>query len=141
VFSEETGNLALDQSEPGLCAILDEHALKLLEELPPLGSLGDRVRDLLARQLSGGDTSAETTALSLKMSVRTLHRRLSAEGTSHKKLLEELRRKLAASYLRDGGLAISEITYLLGFSEPSAFHRAFRRWTGKTPMQFRATTP
>jgi AraC-like DNA-binding protein len=74
----------------------------------------------------------------LKMSVRTLHRRLSDEGTSHKQLLEQLRRELAATYLRERAIAISEAAYLLGFSEPSAFHRAFRRWTGQTPAEFRA---
>ena len=81
--------------------------------------------------------SAETVADHLRMSARTLSRRLADEGTSHKAILDELRADLARRYLEDAELAISEVAFLLGFSEPSAFHRAFKRWTGQTPSQFR----
>ncbi len=137
VFAATDLERPLQQSEPGLCAILDQHASDLLAKLPTIGSFSDRVRELLAGQLAGGNPTSQEMARVLKMSVRTLHRRLTEEGTSHKQLLEQLRRELAGNYLRDQQIAISEVAYLLGFSEPSAFHRAFRRWTGKTPAAFR----
>jgi AraC-like DNA-binding protein len=71
------------------------------------------------------------------MTPRTLQRRLKAHGISYQKLLENLRKDLAKSYLRERRLAIGELAYLLGYSEPSAFQRAFKRWTGMTPDNFR----
>ncbi|MCP4755298.1 MAG: helix-turn-helix domain-containing protein [Proteobacteria bacterium] len=55
----------------------------------------------------------------------------------YRKILDETSRRLAVSYLQDGELSIAEIAYLLGFSEPSAFHRSFKRWTGRTPTEYR----
>jgi AraC-like DNA-binding protein len=72
------------------------------------------------------------------MSVRTLHRSLAAEGTTYRELLDQLRCDLATRHLADDRISIAEIAFLLGFSEISAFHRAFRRWTDRTPAEFRA---
>ncbi len=58
-------------------------------------------------------------------------------GTSHQELLDEMRQEPAIRYLREPGMAVCEVAYLLGFSESSAFHRAFKRWTGKTPNEYR----
>jgi AraC-like DNA-binding protein len=71
------------------------------------------------------------------VSPRTLQRRLREEGTTFLGLLEETQRALAEFYLRRPEVAICEVSYLTGFSQPSAFHRAFRRWTGLTPGEFR----
>ena len=81
--------------------------------------------------------SLEVVAERLGMSARTLQRKLHASGTSHQELLDEMRRDLAVRYLREPGMAVCEVAYLLGFSESSAFHRAFKRWTGTTPSEFR----
>jgi AraC-like DNA-binding protein len=70
------------------------------------------------------------------MSVRTMRRALAAEGTSYRALLEQLRREAAARHLSDGR-SVAEVAFLLGFKEVSAFHHAFRAWTGTTPLQFR----
>jgi AraC-like DNA-binding protein len=75
------------------------------------------------------------------MSLRTLQRRLNDEGASYKGILDETRRELAAHYMAESHRSINEITYLLGFSEPSNFSRAFRRWTGKSPSAYRAQSP
>ncbi|HTS82577.1 MAG TPA: helix-turn-helix domain-containing protein [Myxococcaceae bacterium] len=69
----------------------------------------------------------------------TLQRRLAAEGATFNGLLEEARRTFAMSYLADRKLAAYEVSFLLGYSEPATFFRAFKRWTGKTPQQYRAT--
>jgi AraC-like DNA-binding protein len=70
-------------------------------------------------------------------SARTLRRRLADADTSFQRVVDELRRELAASYLGDPGIKTAEVAFLLGFAEVSTFHRAFRRWTGTTPVAFR----
>ena len=77
-------------------------------------------------------------ALRLKVSVRTLHRSLAAEGTSYRRLLDQLRLDIAERHLMDDRMSVAEVAFLVGFSELSAFHRAFKRWTGRTPVTFRA---
>lgn len=126
------------KADPGLAIVLDRHAQGLLDALPKVNSLADRVRTLLAKELQGGNPSAAHIAEALHMSARTLARRLTDEGTSHKVLLSELRAELAKRYLGDASLSVGEVAFLLGFSEPSAFHRAFKRWTGTTPASFRS---
>jgi AraC-like DNA-binding protein len=71
------------------------------------------------------------------MSTRTLHRRLYEEGTSFVDLLDETRRELAAGYIRRSDYSVGEVAYLLGFAETSSFNRAFRRWTGMSPSEYR----
>lgn len=82
----------------------------------------------------------DEVAKRLRMSRRTLHRQLAEEGTSFAELLDGLRRDLAAQYLTQARLAIGEIAFLLGLSEPSAFHRAFKRWYGAAPGEYRRRT-
>ncbi|MEE9265906.1 MAG: helix-turn-helix transcriptional regulator, partial [Gammaproteobacteria bacterium] len=100
-----------------------------------------QVRARLTEQLSSGHATQNSVADALHMSLRTLQRRLNDEGTSYKGLLDETRRELAAHYMAETHRSINEITYLLGFSEPSNFSRAFRRWTGKSPSAYRAQSP
>ena len=71
------------------------------------------------------------------MSTRTLHRRLADGGTSFRELLEQTRASLAEGYLHQTDMPITEISYLLGFSDVASFSRAFKRWTGSTPKHFR----
>lgn len=104
-------------------------------------SVAMQVRARLTEQLSSGHATQETVADALHMSLRSLQRRLHDEGTSYKALLDETRRELAAHYMAESHRSINEITYLLGFSEPSNFSRAFRRWTGKSPSGYRAKPP
>lgn len=105
------------------------------------GHVAMRVRARLTEQLSSGHASQESIADALHMSVRSLQRCLDNEGTSYKSLVDETRRELAAHYIAESHRSINEITYLLGFSEPSNFSRAFRRWTGKSPSAYRAAAP
>ena len=96
-----------------------------------------RAKVALLEHLPSGQVSEEVVAQALNMSLRTMQRKLRDETTSYKELLEETRRDLAQEYVRNPHVAIGEITYLLGFSEPSSFSRAFRRWTGRSPTEFR----
>lgn len=104
-------------------------------------SVAMQVRARLTEQLSSGHATQDSVANALHMSLRSLQRRLKEEGTSYKDLVDETRRELAAHYMAESHLSINEITYLLGFSEPSNFSRAFRRWTGRSPSAYRADAP
>jgi YesN/AraC family two-component response regulator len=109
-------------------------------------STTQRLQRLLEGELRSGDPKLEHLAARLHMSPRTLHRRLGEEGTGFRRVLAGLRRELAARHLREARLPLGEIGFLLGFSETSAFHRAFRRWTGWRPLAYRrahaaATSP
>jgi len=137
VFDSVYSSLPIIKADPSLCALLDRHARELLARYPREDSLVERIRTLLKDELNGGDASLEVVAERLGMSARTLQRKLQASGTSHQELLDEMRRDLAVRYLREPGMAVCEVAYLLGFSESSAFHRAFKRWTGTTPSEFR----
>jgi two-component system LytT family response regulator len=100
-------------------------------------STTQRLWRLLEEELHDGTPTLRHLAHRLHMSPRTLHRRLGAEGTGFRRVLAELRRELAARHLREARLALGEIGFLLGFSEVSAFHRAFRRWTGWPALAYR----
>jgi len=96
----------------------------------------DRVRVRLVELLSSGVTHEDEVARSLHVSRRTLQRRLAEQGTNYKTLFDEARRELALRYIGEQGMSIKEATYVLGFSEPSNFTRAFKRWTGASPSQY-----
>jgi two-component system LytT family response regulator len=97
----------------------------------------ESLRRLLEQELCGGNPTLPHMATRLHMSARTLHRRLDEEGTAFRQVVDEVRRELAERHLRERVLPIGEIGFLLGFSESSAFHRAFKRWTGWRPLAYR----
>lgn len=130
-----------ERADAGLLSLLERHAGELLARIGSVDTFGDRVRTLIVGELDGGNPSAENLADKLGMSVRTMSRRLRAEDTSHKALLDEVRAGLAERYLADDDLAVSDVAFLLGFSEPSAFHRAFKRWFGVSPSRKREEKP
>jgi AraC-like DNA-binding protein len=103
------------------------------------GDVIGRVRAAIADELPSGTPTDEVIARAVCMSPRTLRRRLFALGTSYTQLLDEVRRELAKQYLVDPSCSLSEAGFLLGFSEASAFSRAFKRWSGQTPSEFRDT--
>ncbi|MFH8726917.1 AraC family transcriptional regulator [Streptomyces termitum] len=96
-----------------------------------------RVRHLIGRALPAGPVpTPEQLAERLSVSPQTLRRRLAAEGTTYQRLRDQVRRDHAIAELTAGRVSIEELSRRLGFSEPSAFHRAFRRWTGETPRAY-----
>jgi AraC-like DNA-binding protein len=123
-------------ANPELARHNDDLAQRYLAQMAQR-TLVERVHAVLIEQLTG-TVSPATVAASLGMSSRSLQRRLKDVGTSYATLLDETRRDLACSYLRRETYSITEIAFLLGFDDSSAFARAFRRWIGKTPSAFRA---
>lgn len=121
-----------------LFRVLEDHARRLLGEVPmqEAGVL-DTLRDELRARLRGGDASVAAVAKALGMSERTLQRRLEEFQVSYSDVLNEVREELGREYLREPDVSIAEIAFLLGFSDQSAFGRAFKRWTGSTPRAWR----
>ena len=125
------------RAEPRLLAMLDRQLAGLLSALPEDRSFQATVRRFMKDELPEQEPGMATIAAKLHMSPRSLQRRLTSEGTSFAKVLFELRRDLAQRYLRDERIAIGEVGFLLGFLDVAAFQRAFKRWTGSTPAQYR----
>lgn len=121
-----------------LLRVLEEHAGRTIASLRSSETLESSVTRLLTKALRGGDPSLEAIAKALHLSPRTLQRRLQAEGCSFADVLDRTRRSTADVYLKERSLALTEIAYLLGFSEQSAFSRAFQRWYGVAPSRYRA---
>jgi AraC-like DNA-binding protein len=138
-FSFDAARLeaGLVSSESRLHDVILKHAEKMLEELPRKRNLAERVRSAIAAELEGGNPSVVQVARRFHMSPRTLERRLEREGAMFSNLLEEVRRTLALRYVARQDLELAEIAFLLGYSQTTAFHRAFKRWTGETPLQYR----
>jgi AraC-like DNA-binding protein len=137
VIARDVWDMPRTGGNPDLFSILDTHARMLLEQLPNPGDTVGRVREALDAELRGGDPTLESVARRLAMSPRTLQRRLSDRGVLFSRMLDEMRFRAAKTYLAPGDIAGSEVAYLLGFAEPSSFNRAFKRWSGQTPTEFR----
>jgi AraC-like DNA-binding protein len=114
----------------------DQQCRELAAQLAPDAAVAARVRRDLINAMDGGDPSMPAVSRRLGMSARTLHRRLAEEGARFEDLLDGIREEFAKRYLARGTVAASEVAYLVGFQSPTAFFRAFKRWTGGTPLAF-----
>jgi AraC-like DNA-binding protein len=119
--------------------VLSERADALLKNLESSKSVRGRVETLLMPILHTGDANVDRIASKMGLSRQTLFRRLKAEGATFEKVLDELRHKLALGYLSGKKVSVNETAYLVGFSEPAAFSRAFKRWTGNSPRAMRTS--
>lgn len=119
-----------------LAKLLRQHAETLLSQLEQTQTLSGKVQTLLIEHLPKGEADIERIAATLCMSRWTLNRRLKEENTSYQQLLEQTRKQMAQDYLKQN-LTITEVAFMLGFSEPSAFNRAFKRWAGEAPGAYR----
>lgn len=117
--------------------VLKAHSEALLERLDRSKSMAARVELLLAPLLPGGGATMGVVASQLGLSRPSLFRKLRAEGVTFEEILDGLRRKLALRYLSGDDLSVKETAFRLGFSEPASFSRAFKRWTGESPLAVR----
>jgi AraC-like DNA-binding protein len=124
-------------ADDALTGYLDRLAEQTLTALGDANTLQNRVRQALLSDLSAGVPTLDRLGRVLGMSARTLQRGLHLEGTTFAAVLTQLRQDMAAPLLRDGQLAVAEVAFLLGYRDPSAFQRAFRRWTGRSPRAYR----
>jgi AraC-like DNA-binding protein len=119
-----------------LALMHDEVLMKYLVRIKK-GDLVHQIQSLMIDQLPSGKITDQMIARELHLSERTLQRKLRDNGTSFRQVLESVRKMVALQYIRDTGTSMTEIAFLLGFSEQSAFSRAFKKWTGKSPVQYR----
>lgn len=136
LFPLEAVDRALPGTNPQFARMHDQLNVDYLAQLRE-GDLVHRVKAGIIDALPSGPVGNETVARDLGMSVRSLQRRLAEAGTSFRDLLDTSRHEMALGYIRDPGIEMVEIAFLLGFSDQSAFSRAFKRWTGKTPNAVR----
>lgn len=113
--------------------VLGRHAEQLLKDLESSKATCGRVQALLMPILHTGDISMDAVAAKLGRSRQTLYRNLKDEGVTFEQVLDDLRHKLALHYIEGKRVSVNETAYLVGFSDPSAFSRAFKRWTGRSP--------
>lgn len=139
VFEREVLDWPLVAADAGLFAVLERHADSLLANLPEVESFATKVREMIAGELRRGEIpTISAIASRLHMSERSLHRRLVDCGLRFRDEVDSLRRGLALRYLEESRIQIGEVAFLLGYSDPRAFHRAFKAWTGETPAAYRA---
>src|SRR5262245_3499502 len=138
LIDQEVWRTPSKRGNPGVLQVLAQHADLLVQKLPSGPDLVERTRRVIGARVRGGDSSLESVARELGTSGRSLQRHLNELGFSYHALADEVRAATARLYLAQPDIAITEIAYLLGFSDPSTFNRAFRRWTGSSPSQSRA---
>ena len=129
--------LPIASADPGLRALMDAQAQQLLRDFDSSANLGNEVRALIARALPDGEPGLDAVAARLGLSSRALQHRLRQNGLVFRDLVDGVRRALVLHYLEDKGIALLDVAFLLGFSEQSAFSRAFRRWFGCSPQAYR----
>lgn len=139
IFDSGFLNTTVIEPNPNLLLLFEKNANEILETLTTTNiTYSHLVNDILVAEVMKCNLpEIETVAKKLSLSVRNLQLYLQKEGTSYTRLTREIRKNVAEKHLKDRNISIDEISYLLGFSETSAFHRAFKNWTGITPAQFR----
>lgn len=136
-FAEKLARLPLPGSDPEVHALLLSRADRMLEEVMSQKTISLAVQRFVVRDLREGGPTPESVARALHMSPRTLSRRLACEGTTFNVLVEDVRKERAFELLRDPKIPLTEVAFLLGFSHVESFYRAFKRWTGTTPLLHR----
>lgn len=127
--------------DAGLVSLAERHLERRSGELPPAETFAARARRVLLEELELGEPTLARLAARLRMSERTVQRRLGDEGTSMQALLDDVRCEISLRQLAETTRTIAEIAYAVGFAEVRAFHRAFKRWTGSTPAAYRQPGP
>jgi len=138
VLTRATWDLPNRAPSSDLLRTLEELATRMLTSLGSRKLVKAQVARLIVEELEGGEPSLSKVARRMAVSPRTLQRRLELDETSFADVLDETRRQFAKAYVNEPDLALTEIAYLLGFSEQSAFTRAFQRWYGVAPSQYRS---
>ncbi len=135
-FTTEAVDKNLPGSNPQLAELNDQIMIEYLAQLDQ-DHITQKVKAIIIDHLPSGSVTDEGVARALHMSSRKLQRQLQSDGTTFNTLLNEIRQDLAKQYVRDQDISMTEIAFLLGFSESSAFSRAFKRWTGVSPSAYR----
>ncbi len=140
ILSASDASRPMREADAALCAIVRRRLENALGDRSRAraGEMTTRVRHMLVEHLGRSVVTLDAVATALAVSRRTLTRRLADERASFRHILDEVRSDFARALLQDRSLSIGDIAFFLQYSEPAAFHRSFRRWTGRTPRAFRA---
>ncbi len=138
-FDREYLEAPLPCADASLHALLCDHVMRALDQSLRWPTLRSQVREVASRALLDGRPMALTVARQLQMSARTLGRRLEREGTTFSAVVDDLKEELALRYVTQYDLGFADIAFRLGFAHVEAFYRAFKRWTGQTPLAYRRT--
>lgn len=141
ILSDAQFNQPIPTADPALRAILEEHARLLIRTVNQPTSLADAVGQELEGLLGHHDLSLARVAARLGMSARTLQRRLKADGEDFRAIRARTRQVVAERHLQQDALSVEELAFLLGYSDGTAFQRAFKGWTGLTIGQWRRANP
>lgn len=137
VFPLQSLQAPLNHADSMLKKLLENQANSLLTSLPTQNKFDARLQQHLINAVHSGVVSIDDLAEKMGTSVRGLQRELKAQGLSFQQKLAQIRENLAKQYLQDQSLSLTDIALLLAYSEQSAFQRAFKQWTGQTPLQWR----
>jgi AraC-like DNA-binding protein len=137
VVDLEFADREIPAADARLYPILARHLEEMLRTLPPEDTFLASLRQAIGEALQHGKPGLGEVARALALGPRTLQRRLAESKVAFKSLVDDTRRRLALRYLEDPKHTLADVAYLLGYSETSAFNRAFRRWTSVTPLQYR----
>jgi len=140
VFPSKILDIPLRYPNPTLLALLEHHANSFLSKIDENDYLSRKISLLLFKKIQGERSTIEDIADNLGMSVRNIQHILKKEGITFREIYNNVRKELAKSYLAEKHYTIDDISYLLGFSEPSVFRKAFKAWTGMTPGNFRSSS-
>ncbi|WP_299729570.1 AraC family transcriptional regulator [uncultured Tateyamaria sp.] len=136
-IAQEDADRPLLSADPDQWAQLEPSFQRQMQALNADQTMSARVCNILPEMLPGGEASVQAAAARLRMSARSLQRHLKSEGTGFQTLLDATRADLARHYLATTDLTVEEISYLLAYSDPNSFYRAFQTWTGETPKSVR----
>lgn len=139
LFAPTCLDWAVRSANTNLLSVFELHASAMLKAQNQAPSYSQKVMEAITHHLQGEVPLIGAIAHNLTISVRQLQRELQAENTSYQQLLDETRKEIALSQLKNPAISIDDVAFFLGFSEPSAFHRAFKRWTRQTPRSYRST--
>ena len=140
MFDAAVLDVRLGTADAVLFSVLDHQLAERVRGTTPMSAISDRARKAISDYLHREDLSIDVLAKILHISERTLQRRLTAEGTSFRHLVDEVRRSRALAML-EGGSNAGDLSVVLGYADETAFYRAFRRWTGATPDTWRSRRP
>jgi AraC-like DNA-binding protein len=137
VMESEFCQQPIPAADPNLFKLLNRYLESILSEIPKTDQRLEGIRRKIAEAIKAGNPNLGQVAKTMALSPRTLQRQLDTCETDFRSLLDDTRKRLALAYLKDSENTLTQIAFLLGYSEVSTFNRSFKRWTGKTPQHYR----
>ena len=137
IFNKKFLEAPLKQPNKKLMAMFEDEARFTLRKMTGNETYTEKVIKIINNIKFSENLKIEHVAQKIPVNVRTLQMKLKEENSSFQQIVDEMRKQIAVTHLKNKAASIKEISYFLGFSEPAAFQRAFKKWTGKTPGEFR----